>query len=98
MNPSPRHLRIAENHDSPKVTDPVLAALEDARNRKDQADHDIRILLAYARELTSPRPYRFADLAAATGMSISGVRNAYTRQHVESAQRILRTVSPLQDD
>ena len=36
--------------------DPVLAALEDARNRRDQADRDIRILLAYARELTRPRP------------------------------------------
>ena len=69
--------------------DPVLAALEDARNRRDQADRDIRILLAYARELTRPRPYRLTDLAAAAGMSISGVRVAYTREHIETAQRLL---------
>jgi hypothetical protein len=69
--------------------DPVLAALEDARNRRDQADRDIRILLAYARELTRPRPYRLTDLAAATGMSISGVRVAYTREHIETARRLL---------
>ena len=69
--------------------DPVLAALEDARNRRDQADRDIRILLAYARELTRPRPYRLIDLAAAAGMSVSGVRVAYTREHIETAQRLL---------
>jgi hypothetical protein len=100
MNPPSRHLRTADdpdNSDDPLASDPVLAALRDARDRRDQADRDIRILLAYARELTSPRPYRLADLAAAAGMSISGVRVAYTRQHVESAQRILRTVSPLHD-
>lgn len=69
--------------------DPLLAALEDARNRRDQADRDIRILLAFARELTRPRPYRLTDLAAAAGMSISGVRTAYTREHTEVAQRLL---------
>jgi len=69
--------------------DPVLAAIEEARNRRDQADRDIRILLAYARELTSPRPYRLTDLAAAAGMSVSGVRTAYTQEDIETAQRIL---------
>jgi hypothetical protein len=34
--------------------DPVLAALRAARDRRDQADRDIRILLAYARELATP--------------------------------------------
>ena len=69
--------------------DQVLAALEDARHRRDQADRDIRVLLAYARELTRPRPYRLTDLAAAAGMSVSGVRVAYTREHIETAQRLL---------
>lgn len=73
-----------------KSNDPVLAALVEARDRKDQADRDIRILLAYARELSRPRPYRLIDLAAAAGMSISGVRTAYTHQHTETALRILR--------
>ena len=75
--------------DPPEVSDPVLAALADARRRRDQADRDIRILLAYARELTRPRPYRLADLAAAAGLSISGARVAYTRQHVHLARQLL---------
>jgi hypothetical protein len=45
--------------------DPLLAALADAAQRKARADHDIRLLLAYAREHTQPRPYRLADLADA---------------------------------
>ena len=68
--------------------DPVLEALEEARNHKDQADRAIRILVAYARELT-PRPYRLADLAAAARMSISGVRTAYTRRDVETARQMI---------
>jgi hypothetical protein len=71
-----------------QISDPVLAAIEEARNRKDQADRDIRILLAYARELARPRPYRLIDLAAAAGMSVSGVRTAYTQQDIETAQRV----------
>ena len=73
-----------------QASDPVLAALRAARTRRDEADADIRILLAYARELATPRPYRLADLAAATGKSISGVRTAYTDHDVSTAQRILR--------
>jgi len=72
-----------------QATDPVLAALRAARARRDQADRDIRILLAYARELTTPRPYRLADLADATGMSISGVRTAYAHHDIAAARRIL---------
>ena len=59
--------------------DPLLAALADARKRKQRADQQIRLLLAYAREHVQPRPYRLADLAKAAGMSISGVRTAYTQ-------------------
>jgi hypothetical protein len=72
------------------AADSVLTALADARTRRDQADEDIRVLLAYARELTRPRPYRLADLAAAAGMSVSGVRTAYTSQHIQNARRLLR--------
>lgn len=68
--------------------DPLLAALAQARDRKDQADSDIRLLLAWARELTTPRPYRLADLACAAGMSISGVRVAYRHADIEHAARL----------
>ncbi len=76
-----------------RISDPVLAAIEEARNRRDQADRDVRILLAYARELARPRPYRLIDLAAAAGMSVSGVRTAYTQQDIDTAQRILWTAN-----
>ena len=68
--------------------DPLLAALAAARQRKARADHDIRLLLAYAREHVQPRPYRLADLAEAAGMSISGVRTAYTQADIEHAARL----------
>ena len=65
--------------------DPLLVALAEARHRKERADREIRVLLAYARELTAPRPYRLADLANAAGMSISGVRVAYTNADIQRA-------------
>jgi hypothetical protein len=37
----------------------------------------MRLLIAYARRFTHPRPYKLIDLAEAAGMSISGVRIAY---------------------
>jgi hypothetical protein len=75
-----------------QATDPVLAALRDARVRRDQANSDIRILLAYARELATPRPCRLADLAEATGKSISGVRTAYSPADVDTARHIIRAL------
>ena len=68
--------------------DPLLASLADARQRKEQAVNDIRLLLAYAREHTRPRPYRLADLAEAAGMSISGIRTAYTQADIDHAARL----------
>jgi hypothetical protein len=68
--------------------DPLLAALADAAQRKRRADRDIRLLLAYAREHTRPRPYRLADLAEAAGMSISGVRTAYTKADTDLAAAV----------
>ena len=49
----------------------------------------MRVLLAYAREITAPRPYRLADLAQAAGMSISGIRAAYSPGDVQHATRLL---------
>jgi len=77
-----------------QAADPVLAALRAARDRRDQADRDIRILLAYARELANPRPYRLADLADATGRSISGVRTAYAQHDVGMARHIMQALGP----
>jgi hypothetical protein len=71
------------------TSDALLLALCDARQRKEQADRDLRLLLAYAREIITPRPYRLADLAEAAGMSISGVRSAYNRDDVERAAQLV---------
>ena len=69
--------------------DPLLAALADARQRKEQAVRDMRLLLAYAREIVTPRPYRLADLAKAAGMSISGTRTAYTHADIQHVAQLL---------
>ncbi len=37
----------------------------------------MRLLIAYGREFTRPRPYRLEDLARAADISISGIRTAY---------------------
>jgi len=65
--------------------DRLLAALAQARQRKEHAEQDLRLLLAYAREIIAPRPYRLADLAKAAGLSISGVRAAYTQGDIQRA-------------
>jgi hypothetical protein len=70
------------------TADPLLAALADAVQRKQQAAKDLRLLLAYAREIVTPRPYRLADLAQAAGISISGVRTAYTDADIQQAARL----------
>ena len=70
------------------TADPLLAALADASQRKQQASQDMRLLLAYAREIVTPRPYRLADLAQAAGISISGVRTAYTTADIQQAAQL----------
>ena len=64
--------------------DPLVFALADARRVKEQAEEQIRELLAYGREFVQPRPYTLGDLAAAAGMSISGVRTAYGHADVDA--------------
>ena len=68
--------------------------LADARRRRDQADREIRLLLAFAREHSRPRPYRLAELAEATGMSISGVRTAYTAADIEQVGAVITALYP----
>ena len=69
--------------------DALVSAVRNARLRKEQADRDLRLLIAYAREIVTPRPYRLADLAEAAGISISGVRTFYNRADVEQAAQLV---------
>src|ERR1700743_2996983 len=48
--------------------DPVLATLATLHRHRLEAEGQIRLLLAHAREDTEPRPYRLGDLAPATRM------------------------------
>ncbi|MGW7003669.1 hypothetical protein ACWGCW_12770 [Streptomyces sp. NPDC054933] len=71
----------------PDENEPLLTAIASARWRREQAEAEIRRLVAYGREFTRPRPYRLADLAAASGMSISGIRTAYEHKEVAQVQQ-----------
>ncbi len=77
-------LKAATSQAEAANSDPLLAALADARARRLKADEEIRLLLAYARRFVYPHPYTYGELAAAAGMSISGVRTAYAAQDVDT--------------
>jgi hypothetical protein len=49
----------------------------------------MRLLIAYGRCFTHPRPYKLIDLANAAGMSISGIRTAYDTDEIDQATGIL---------
>ena len=68
--------------------DPLLAEIAGAREAMLRAEARLRLLVAYGREFTRPRPYRLEDLARAAGMSISGVRTAYDEDEVAEVARL----------
>lgn len=75
--------------------DPLLAEISRARREMKEAEERMRLLVAYAREFVAPQPYQLKDLAAATGMSISGTRSAYTVAEIaDVAQRLARQPRP----
>ncbi|RQW98153.1 hypothetical protein [Micromonospora inaquosa] len=63
--------------------DPLLFALGEQQRAKAAADERIRLLVAYAREFVSPRPYTQEALAIEMEVSPSAVRGAYDHQDVE---------------
>jgi hypothetical protein len=67
--------------------DPLLGEIVLARRAMLQAEARLRLLIAYGREFTRPRPYRLEDLAGAAGMSISGIRTAYAEDEVAEVAR-----------
>ena len=71
-------------------TDPLLSTLTSLRNRRLQLEADMRLLIAYGRCFTHPRPYKLIDLANAAGMSISGIRTAYDTDELDQATEILQ--------
>jgi hypothetical protein len=71
-------------------TDPLLSTLAGLRNRRLQLEAEMRLLIAYGRCFTHPRPYKLIDLANAAGMSISGIRTAYDTDEIDQAAEILQ--------
>ena len=69
--------------------DPLLSTLTALRNRRLQLEADMRLLIAYGRCFTHPRPYKLIDLANAAGMSISGIRTAYDTDEIDQATEVL---------
>ncbi len=69
--------------------DPLLSTLTSLRNSRLQLEADMRLLIAYGRCFTHPRPYKLIDLANAAGMSISGIRTAYDTDEIDQATKIL---------
>ena len=70
--------------------DPLLSTLAGLRDQRLQLEADMRLLMAYGRCFTSPRPYKLIDLARAAGLSISGVRIAFTDDEITQAAAVLR--------
>jgi hypothetical protein len=69
--------------------DPLLSTLAGLRAQRLRLEADMRLLIAYARRFTHPRPYKLIDLAEAAGMSISGVRIAYDDEELDQLTEIL---------
>ena len=70
--------------------DPLLSTLAGLRAQRLRLEADMRLLIAYARRFTHPRPYKLIDLANAAGMSISGVRTAYDTDEIDQTAEILQ--------
>lgn len=78
--------------------DPLLTTLAGLRRQRHDLDAAMRRLLAYGREFTRPRPYRLADLADASGMSISGVRTAYDAHEIQQVAQATGLRPPADQD
>ena len=79
-------LRLTWEHEDDY--DPLLGEIAAARDAMLAAEARMRLLIAYGREFTRPRPYRLEDLARAAGMSISGVRTAYDDDEAAEVARL----------
>jgi hypothetical protein len=66
-----------------------LSTLADLRQQRLRLEADMRLLMAYGRCFTHPRPYKLIDLANAAGLSISGVRIAFDDDEITQATEIL---------
>lgn len=64
--------------------DILLDTLTELRRRRDDIEQSMILLAAYMRENIKPRPYTLEQVAAAAGMSRSGIRTFYTTDDVHT--------------
>jgi hypothetical protein len=69
--------------------DPLLDELAQCRAQILEMERRIGLLLAYGREFVRPQPYPLKTLAAAAGLSISGVRIAYDDDEIGEVGQML---------
>jgi hypothetical protein len=69
--------------------DPLLSTLADLRQQRLRLEADMRLLMAYGRCFTHPRPDKLIDLANAARLSISGVRIAFDDDEITQAAEAL---------
>jgi hypothetical protein len=69
--------------------DPLLSTLAGLRQQRLRLEAQMRLLMAYGRCFTHPRPYKLIDLASAAGLSISGVRIAFDDDEITQAAEVL---------
>lgn len=69
--------------------DPLLSTLASLRQQRLRLEGEMRLLIAYGRCFTHPRPYKLIDLANAAEMSISGIRKAYGKHEVDQVEEHL---------
>ncbi|MFE5565926.1 hypothetical protein ACFQ68_13150 [Amycolatopsis japonica] len=82
-----QNLRMAEEHSEDPQFDVLLSEIYAARREMRAAEARMRTLVAYGREFIKPHPYQLKDLAAATGMSISGTRSSYSFEEIAAVVR-----------
>ncbi|MFC9250666.1 hypothetical protein [Amycolatopsis thailandensis] len=82
-----QNLRMAEEHSEDPQFDVLLSEIYAARREMRAAEARMRTLVAYGREFVKPRPYQLKDLAAETGMSISGTRSSYSFEEIAAVAR-----------
>jgi hypothetical protein len=80
---------LREQAEREEEFDPLLAELAWCRAQILEMERRIGLLLAYGREFVRPQPYQLKTLAAAAGLSISGVRIAYDEDEIGVVEQIL---------
>lgn len=83
-----RYRRIKEIGQS--IDDALLDQLRSLRVQREEVEHATKLLLTYARTVPArDRKYRLRELAEASGIAISSIRDLISEAQMEDIERIL---------